>query len=91
MEERNLPVAPVDIRTEKVAVLGPRQEIDSSPGMTILSVVLHELSTGNVRNKGPFPLSDCESDVANNWVLMISMELFTFSDMIHQGKIWLSQ
>ena len=40
-------------------------------------------------SKGPFPLSDfdCESDVANNWVLVISMELFPSSDMKHQMKI----
>ena len=43
--------------------------------------------------KGPFPLSDCdcESEVASNWVLVISMELFTSSDMKHQRKISRSQ
>ena len=37
--------------------------------------------------QGPFTLSDCESDVANNWVLLVSMQLFTSSDIKHQRKI----
>ena len=37
--------------------------------------------------RGPFPQSEWERDVANNWVLVISMELFTSSDMKHQRKI----
>ena len=31
-------------------------------------------------------LSVCKSDIANNWALMISMELFTSSDMEYQRK-----
>ena len=43
--------------------------------------------------KGPFTLSDynCESDVADIWVLFISMELFTFSEAVKdQRKIMCS-
>ena len=41
--------------------------------------------------KGSFPLSDCDCDVANNWVLLVSMQLFTSSDVKHQRKISHSQ
>ena len=42
-------------------------------------------------SKDPFPLSDCDCDVANNWVLLISLQPFTSSDMKHQRKISPSQ
>ena len=40
--------------------------------------------TGNLflmtyHSLGPFTLCDCESNVANNWVLLVSVELFTSS------------
>ena len=40
-------------------------------------------------SKGRFTLRycDCESDVANSWVLLGSIELFTYSNVIHQRKI----
>ena len=41
--------------------------------------------------KGPVPLSDCDCDVANNWVLLLSMQPFTSSDAKHQRKISQSQ
>ena len=39
-------------------------------------------------NEGPFTLSDyhCENEVANNWVLLDSLELFTSSDVKNQIK-----
>ena len=37
--------------------------------------------------RGPFTLSDYESDVANIWVLLISTELFPSSDMKHEREI----
>ena len=38
---------------------------------------------------GLFALSDCncESDIANNWVLLVSMELFTSSDVKYHMKL----
>ena len=41
--------------------------------------------------KGPSPLSDCDCDVANNWVLLVSVQPFTSSDTKHQRKISRSQ
>ena len=43
--------------------------------------------------KDPFPLSDCDCDcdVANNWVLLVSVQPFTSSDTKHQRKILRSQ
>ena len=39
--------------------------------------------------KGPFTLSDCdcESDFANNYVLLVSTELFTSSDVKEENEI----
>ena len=41
--------------------------------------------------KGPFPMSDCDCDVANNWVLLVSMQPFTSTGVKHQRKISRSQ
>ena len=63
---------------------------------TFVKFVIHKnhINRHNLYNQvhcawGPFPLGDCdcENDVANNWVLVISMELFTPSHMKHQRKI----
>ena len=44
---------------------------------------------GPAAGKDPLTLSDsnCENDVANNWVLLVSTELFTSSDIKDQKKI----
>ena len=42
-------------------------------------------------NRRPFTLSDCQSEVAHNWVLLVSKELFTSSYTKHQRKTSLSQ
>ena len=51
------------------------------------------MHSGSSGTKGPFTLNDCvcESDITNNWVLSVSMELFTSSDITHQWKISFSQ
>ena len=32
--------------------------------------------------QGPFTLSDCESDIANNWILLAYMQLFTSNGVV---------
>ena len=39
-----------------------------------------------LRCLGPFTPGDCKSDVVNNWVLLVFVELFTSSDVKHQRK-----
>ena len=43
------------------------------------------------RSEGPFVLCDCQSNAANNSVLLFSMELLISSDVKNQNKISLLQ
>ena len=38
-------------------------------------------------NRTQIPRNDCDCDVADNWVLLISVQAFTSSDMKHRRKI----
>ena len=51
---------------------------------------LHQCQQQNLQFliiKGPFTLNDCESDVGNICVLLVSIELLTSSNVKHQKKI----
>ena len=56
-----------------------------------LHIICHKLPNWAHARKGQFPLSDCDCDVGKNWVLLLSMELFTSSDIKFQRKISQSQ
>ena len=43
-----------------------------------------QYATTVTSTKGSLILSDCDCDVANIWVLLLSKELFTSSDAKHQ-------
>ena len=67
----------------------------NSDGTVMFNATLFALVRTSLRiyteGKGPFPLSDCDCDVANNWVLLVSVQPFTSSDAKHQKSISQSQ
>ena len=64
-----------EIILEEAVILGEMQYVVLQVGCRILL------------NKGLFTLNGCNCDVANIWVLLVSMQLFTFSYVKYQRKI----